>query len=163
MYPEALGALLTSPLFVALAVIVASISTWICKFPLARGLSSIAPLGIVKGYVVVLLVASLIGAVIDVNAWDGSHASVAFLSYAAVITLAVFVVPGIALLAAARRDTIPWAIFLGLLISVAITVIPGAPWRNSGQHFALICGFITALTFVFGIAAGLRWNAVQTP
>jgi len=157
MYPEALVALLTSPLFLALAIIVASISTWICKFPLARGLSGLAPLRIVKGYIVVLLVAAAIGGVIDARESDGSHASITLLCYAAILTLAVLVVPGIAVLAVVKRDTIPWAILWGLVISVAITITTGTLWR-SGQNLVLISGFVTVVTLVFGVAVRLRGN-----
>lgn len=161
MYPEALVTLLTSPLFLALTAIVVATSTWICKFPLARGLSGLAPSGIVRGYVVVCFVAATIGAAIDARESDGTHASAVFLCYAAVLALAVLVVPGIALLAAARRDTIPLAIVLSMAISVAVTGVIGPSWRSSVQYFALICGFLTALTLVFGMTARLRWNGGQ--
>jgi hypothetical protein len=162
MYPEALVVLIASPLFLALAVIVAAISTWICKFSLARGLSGLTPSGIVRGYIVALFAAAAMGAVIDARESDGTNASVAFLCYFAVMTLAVLVVPGVALLAAVRRDTIPWAICLSMAISAAIAFVLGTSWSSSGQNFAVICGLVTGLTLVFGMAARLRWSVRRT-
>lgn len=168
MYPEAIVEILTHPLAVLLAIAIAATSIWSCRSLLASGVARPSAKRLAVSYAAAVLVAACIGAVVDANAPDSSHAGVVFLAYSAVVIIGLFIVPGAAFLASRRRDTIPVLAGLGLLVSLGLTVVfaitrvgqwPLSAWAH---QFAGTAGFISVIVVVFAVVARLPWNAGST-
>jgi hypothetical protein len=168
MYPEAIVAILTHPLAMLLALAIAATSIWSCKSLLARGVARPTAKRLASSYAAAVIAAACIGAAVDANAPDSSHAGVVFLAYSAVVLIGLFIVPGAAFLASRRRDTIPALASFSLLLSLGITVVfaitrmgqwPLSAWA---QQFAATAGFVSVIVIVFAVVARLPWSAGST-
>ena len=165
MSPQAAAELLISPPAIALSFTVATASTWLLWMFVLRGRRHIQVAQIVTGFATVVVVMFGVGWAIDFSSVDNSWASRAFLTYFAVMAMALFGVPVVGILIATGRGSVPWCLLGSGVVTVLLTLVyfaaGGLSSRSLGAwavQIALIAAYSLLAMLSFCIGARIPWR-----